>query len=167
MKGLRRFVILLLSAAPVSYVSAQGNSLRVSTQQGDVVGTFAAPSVRQFVGIPFATAKRWQAPTLPPKRQEVFNASSFGDSCLQMLTPANVEFNLLAWTFGRQDEIFVPQSEDCLTVNIWSPSVDRKQNTAVMVWIHGGALNWGTVGSSSNMSNADPVLLRLGSASYI
>ena len=145
MKGLRKFVILLLSAAPVPYVSAQNDRLRVFTQQGDVVGTFPAPSVRQFIGIPFATAKRWQAPTLPPQRKELLDASSFGNSCLQMLTPATVEFNLLAWTFGRQDEIFVPQSEDCLTVNIWSPSVDRKQSTAVMVWIHGGGLNWGTV----------------------
>ena len=147
-----RLVRLLLS------LTLQGDGLRVATQQGDVVGTSPVPSVRQFLGIPFATAKRWHAPTLPPKRKEVFDASSFGDSCPQLLSPFWVEFNLLAWTFGREDEIFVPESENCLTANIWSPSVDRKQNTAVMVWIHGGGLNWGTVNCSSTMFIADLVL---------
>ena len=131
------------SLLPLAY--AQSNGLRISTQQGDVIGTFVAPSVRQFLGIPYATAARWEAPTLPPERANVFNASSFSDSCPQMLTPANVEFNLLAWTFGRTNEVFVPMSEECLTANIWSPGVNRKQKTAVMVWVHGGALNWGTV----------------------
>ena len=145
MTNFNKLALVVFSVALAPYVSAQSHGLRVSTQQGDVVGTFSAPSVRQFAGIPFATAERWQAPTLPPKRKEVLNASSFGDSCLQMLSPVNIEFNLLAWTFGNEEVLFVPESEDCLTVNIWSPSVHRKQNTAVMVWIHGGGLNWGTV----------------------
>src|SRR5205085_4578372 len=31
-----------------------------------------------------------------------------------------------------------PQSEDCLTLNIWTPGPDSKKRP-VMVWIHGGA----------------------------
>ena len=31
-----------------------------------------------------------------------------------------------------------PQSEDCLTLNIWTPAPDAKKRP-VMVWIHGGA----------------------------
>jgi para-nitrobenzyl esterase len=31
-----------------------------------------------------------------------------------------------------------PQSEDCLTLNIWTPAADSKKRP-VMVWIHGGA----------------------------
>lgn len=140
-----QLVLLTLLLAPKTDVFAQDSGLRVSTQQGDVVGTLSAPSVRQFLGIPFATANRWEWPEAPPMRKEVLNASAFGDSCPQMLTTANIDFIKLAWTFGKEDVIFVPESEDCLTVNIWTPSVDRKQSTAVMVWVHGGAFNWGTV----------------------
>ena len=39
----------------------------------------------------------------------------------------------------------VPSSEDCLAINIWAPSKDRKQDTAVLIWIHGGGFVFGTV----------------------
>jgi para-nitrobenzyl esterase len=35
-----------------------------------------------------------------------------------------------------------PQSEDCLTLNIWTPAPDGKKRP-VMVWIHGGAFSSG------------------------
>ena len=35
-----------------------------------------------------------------------------------------------------------PQSEDCLTLNIWTPAADRKKRP-VLVWIHGGAFSSG------------------------
>jgi carboxylesterase type B len=137
----------VLAILPIALVFAQSDGLRVATQQGDVAGSFSAPTVRQFLGIPYATAKRWQEPVLPPKRTSVFNASAFGDSCPQLLDAANVEFNRLAWTFNRDNETFVPESEDCLTVNIWSPATTRKQNTAILLWIYGGGSVWGTASS--------------------
>lgn len=33
-----------------------------------------------------------------------------------------------------------PQSEDCLTLNVWTPGADPAAKRPVMVWIHGGAL---------------------------
>ena len=38
-------------------------------------------------------------------------------------------------------------SEDCLTLNIWTPAKKASDKLAVMFWIHGGAL---VSGSSSN-----------------
>src|SRR5262249_9626823 len=35
-----------------------------------------------------------------------------------------------------------PQSEDCLTLNIWTPALDSKKRP-VLVWIHGGAFSSG------------------------
>jgi para-nitrobenzyl esterase len=35
-----------------------------------------------------------------------------------------------------------PQSEDCLTLNVWTPAVDGKKRP-VLVWIHGGAFTSG------------------------
>ncbi|KIJ50898.1 hypothetical protein M422DRAFT_158875, partial [Sphaerobolus stellatus SS14] len=41
-------------------------------------------------------------------------------------------------------DVQVPESEACLSLNIWAPSTNRKQSTAVMIWIYGGAFTFGT-----------------------
>ena len=126
------------------FASAQSPGLTVVTQEGLVAGTQVLPTVRQFLGIPFATAKRWTVPQLPPKRPGVFQATEFGDSCIQNLGPGNVEFLQLVGGQG----INVSSSENCMSVNIWSPSVNRKQKTAVMIWIYGGGFVFGTVSAT-------------------
>ncbi|KAF9478107.1 carboxylesterase, partial [Pholiota conissans] len=118
------------------------SGLTVQTQQGAVAGTHPVPSVRQFVGIPFASAKRWQAPQLPLTRKTVFQATKFSKGCLQNLAPVNFEYLKLNGNDGTD----VPSGEDCLSVNIWSPSVGRKQKTAVLLWIYGGGFVLGTSG---------------------
>ena len=35
------------------------------------------------------------------------------------------------------------QSQDCLTLNVWTPAADSERRP-VMVWIHGGAFVMGT-----------------------
>ncbi|KAG6882069.1 hypothetical protein C0995_015951, partial [Termitomyces sp. Mi166 len=136
------FRLCVLTVIFASRALAQSTGLLVSTPQGPVVGTMANPSVRQFLGIPYATAKRWEAPTLPPHRSTTFNATNFGDSCLQALNPSSVEFLLLAGL--DNSTIFVPESENCLTLNIWTPSISRKQNAAVLLWVYGGGFQFGT-----------------------
>jgi para-nitrobenzyl esterase len=37
-----------------------------------------------------------------------------------------------------------PESEDCLTVNVWSPGLGTTGKRPVMVWFHGGAFSYGT-----------------------
>ncbi len=50
------------------------------------------------------------------------------------------------------------QSEDCLTLNVWTPALDGKRRP-VMVWIHGGAF---TIGSGSQSIYDGSVLARRG-----
>jgi para-nitrobenzyl esterase len=38
----------------------------------------------------------------------------------------------------------MPPSEDCLTLNVWTPAKSGGERLAVMVWIHGGAFNIGS-----------------------
>jgi len=131
----------LLSFLTITWIAFAAAQLLVHTQQGDVLGTLAGLNVRQFLGIPYATADRWTAPKLPPRRVIPFLADRFGESCIQMNSPANVEFlKLTGGVIGN-----VTESEDCLSINIWAPSIFRKQKTAVMVWIYGGGFEFGTV----------------------
>ncbi len=37
-----------------------------------------------------------------------------------------------------------PETEDCLTLNVWSPSLGSAAKKPVMVWFHGGAFSYGT-----------------------
>jgi carboxylesterase type B len=123
---------------------AQDSGLTVQTQQGAVTGSLVSPTVRQFLGIPYATAGRWQAPTSPPKRSTTLNASRFGDSCPQL---ADRLATVLSGITGSSTAP-VPESDNCLNLNIWSPNASRKQSTAVLIWIYGGAFQFGTVSAS-------------------
>jgi para-nitrobenzyl esterase len=76
---------------------------------------YAAPPVREL---------RWQRPYPPDSHEGIFNAYNFGPSCPQN----EVIFS------GGESEAF---SEDCLTLNIFSPQKSGK--FPVMFWIHGGA----------------------------
>jgi len=121
--------------------SAKPDGLTVSTQQGPVVGTFSAANVRRFLGIPYASAARWQPPEPARIRSTIFRANAFGVSCVQEFDAFNTQFVVLT----RQNGINVKESEDCLSLNIWAPTVERKQGAAVLLWMYGGASQYGTV----------------------
>ncbi|KAF9047536.1 carboxylesterase [Panaeolus papilionaceus] len=117
------------------------SGLTVQTQQGPVAGTSSAQGVRQFLGIPFATAARWQAPQKPAQRTKPLQATQFGDTCVQSLNAGNVEFLKLAGGAGLN----LTESESCLNVNVWAPTGQRaKKGTAVLVWIYGGGFQFGS-----------------------
>ncbi|KAF0980379.1 hypothetical protein FDP41_013593 [Naegleria fowleri] len=125
------FAFLLLNL-----VNAQGNNdpLLVSTQQGRVRGFYATPSVRAFLGIRYAEntggSNRFKPPVELPTvySSEIFNATSFGNVCLQIPSDSNYS---------------QPLSEDCLFLNIWTPTNISKP-LPVFFWIHGGAFKQGS-----------------------
>jgi hypothetical protein len=129
------FPLLLLyldAVARGQRTAVNQDGLLVQTFEGPIRGAFTTDSVRQFLGIPYASAQRWRPPTPAPKRNTTFAALTYGKSCPQQLTPSALGYTRLAWTGTRDNEIFIPESEECHSVNIWAPSVDRKQGTAVL-----------------------------------
>ncbi|HTY94825.1 MAG TPA: carboxylesterase family protein [Steroidobacteraceae bacterium] len=105
--------------------------------RGGTVRGVASGNVTAFKGIPYAQppvgALRWRAPVPAAAWDGVRDASKFGPACLQPAAqPKDLYFDGV-----------LPQSEDCLTLNVWTPGTAKK--LPVMVWIHGGSL----VGGSS------------------
>lgn len=88
------------------------------------------PDHRLFQGIPYAAAPvgplRWQPPAPMPAWQGVRDAVTRGPWCIQP-------------NAGPAD----PTSEDCLRLNVWTPTGSAAEPLPVMVWIHGGSFMQG------------------------
>ncbi len=94
------------------------------TTLGTADGVMTDDGVVAFLGLPFAEPPVGDLRFKPPVAIETWDspvvASEFGPSCPQ---PA--------------DELYADQDEDCLTLNVWTPSADGAKRP-VMVWVHGG-----------------------------
>jgi len=105
----------------------------VSSPAGELRGAVAG-NLRIFKGIPYAEPPvgklRWRPPLPLPRWAGVRNATAFGPECFQPHGP-------LASVYSAPP---MPMSEDCLTLNIWSPADAHR--APVFFWIYGGAL-WG------------------------
>jgi len=103
---------------------------------------FAAPPVGDL---------RWRPPEPHKPREGHQLATSFGPACPQTDRLA-VFYGNIAAAFGAGEDV-VPhlggRSEDCLTLNIWTPAFEGGAALPVMVWIHGGSNG---SGSSSELA---------------
>ncbi len=116
--------------------TATAAPLTVDTDKGAVQGTLSG-TTRAFLGVPFAAPPtgdlRWKPPAPHAAWKDTFDASTKGRVCTQMASLSN---NLDA-----------KSGEDCLTLNVWTPSSPASDKLPVMVWIHGGGFS---VGSGSD-----------------
>lgn len=130
MRLLARAATLAMTLACLTALPAWAQP-QASIAQGALSGaTEGAMSV--FKGIPFAAppvgALRWRAPQPAPGWSGVRDASAFGPICPQINLPGRLQ---------------LPQSEDCLTLNVWTPNNAPGTKLPVMVWIYGGSFVFG------------------------
>jgi para-nitrobenzyl esterase len=127
-------VLLGLALLPASLPAASRDAI-VKAPAGMLEGRREG-TLRIFKGIPYAEPPigqaRWKPPTSVPPWSGVKQAAQFGPACSQ---PASPDTSIYANDLGAT-------SEDCLTLNIWSPL--NAAHAPVFVWIHGGALQGGS-----------------------
>jgi len=119
-------------------IYAFGGRPLVHTPLGDVLGvTDEINGVSKFLGIPFAHVPERFRPAVPVSPWgKPIDASAAGPLCWQSQSMLSVRFGVAA-TKARF-------SEDCLSVNVYSPSQTLSAKPrAVMVWIHGGGFEVG------------------------
>jgi para-nitrobenzyl esterase len=112
----------------------------VKTKSGKVEGTFEG-GLYVFKGIPYTAPPvgklRWMPPQPVKPWDNVRPAKKFGAIAPQSKMPFTAP--------GSPSFEGMPQGEDCLFLNIWTPGLDDARRP-VMFWIHGGVF---LIGSGS------------------
>ncbi len=133
----------MLSSMAVASSAQEPSFLK--TKNGVVQGIHE-DEVYVYKGIPFAAPPvgnlRWRPPQPEEPWADVRSALQFGDYC-----PQNAA-SIFPDPPGNM-------SEDCLTLNIWTPSANVDARLPVMVWIYGG----GYVNGSGSLSIYDGTAL--------
>lgn len=129
-----------LAATPV-LAAVTGDPVRLDT--GAVSGAWREnTAVRAYLGIPFAAPPigdlRWRAPRPASSWPGVLEATAARAQCRQApVSRASVSYEV----YGER-----PQSEDCLTLNVWAPPAAVGVKRPVLVWIYGGSFTHGAAG---------------------
>ena len=144
----KSLVSLLLLALSAVGMQAQpitaGQHTRVETVYGPIEG-YQDGGIYTFKGIPYAKAERFMPPQAPDKFTDLRQCKIYGPQA-----PQNETLNWdgrnsqTDYGFGNQ---FVrePMSEqECLVLNVWTPSISDGKHRPVFVWIHGGGYSGGS-----------------------
>merc|ERR1711959_816174 len=148
-------IVLALTTSGVTAADTGSNQPTpvVQTNSGKVVGVVEQgldnKPIYAFKGIPYAAdpsgSNRWLPPQDPEGWSDVRDASTWGNICPQE---------------GYDPDVM---SEDCLVLNVFSPSLNTTEKAPVMVWIHGGGFHAGTGQNAITQSivNEDVVLVSI------
>jgi para-nitrobenzyl esterase len=122
-------VTAIASAAPAGAIDHPGPPATAQTTNGTISGT--AGDVRAFEGVPYAAPPigplRFKPPQPPASWSGKRDTIAFGPECIQAAPPG------------------ASMSEDCLTLNVWTPS-PANADRPVLFYIYGGGY---AVGGSS------------------
>ena len=122
--------------------TAQASSEATEPALVDVAGGrllgYTDRGVHTFRGIRYAQAERFRPAERVPEWDGVRPALVYGPTC-----PAGANDSVSLTEFVNFSGGNLPQNEDCLCANVWTPSLDPGAAIPVIVWVHGGAYSTG------------------------
>ncbi|MET0334459.1 MAG: carboxylesterase family protein [Rhizobacter sp.] len=143
-------------AAPTTerVVRAEDLFPEVDTAQGRVRG-LTSDGVHAFKGLRYGAdtgrARRFRAPEPPPTWTGVREATNYGQFSPQGPSSRQRDYADMI-TYDIQGG---GMGEDCLVLNLWTPTLDRNAKKPVIVHLHGG----GWYGGSGNSPGCDGAML--------
>lgn len=127
------------------------NSMFIKKQTSKVIHDYDNPIVKTtagalrgiicdetyiFRGVQYATARRYQQAVPVQPWTGIREACFFG-----YMPPELNRYNIGGEYVCRH--VYLPQDEDCLSVNIWTQSLDPQAKKPVLFWMHGGGFDEG------------------------
>jgi len=128
----------LVSLAQDSRLTTVGGTAR--TTAGRVRGLIK-DGVQQFWCVPYGAPTSGANRFMPPQKPASWTGvrDHFQITYAAPMEPGGAEPSPVVTALNR----LTPQSEDCLTVNVFTPALDKKRRP-VMVWMHGGGFSAGS-----------------------
>ena len=139
-------LLALLPAVQAQLVTGEEVAV-TSTTQGKVRG-YINNSVYTYKGIPYAVAKRFEAPQKPAPWTGVRSSMTYGPVS-PLMTPTTSVQDEGEFVFHHD---WGYTSEDCMRVNVWTPGINDGKKRPVLFWIHGGGF---AAGSSQELPSYD------------
>lgn len=127
----------------------------IETTSGKVRGTRVG-GLSKFFGIPYGSdtaSHRFQPASTPSAWAGIRDCNTLGAKTPQgMITLAGISGNFdprakavrVLAAVGAITDATVPESEDCLFLNVITPDASASRKRPVMVWLHGGAFAMGS-----------------------
>mmetsp|Transcript_261 Transcript_261/g.862 ORF Transcript_261/g.862 Transcript_261/m.862 type:complete len:435 (-) Transcript_261:2807-4111(-) len=157
---------LLVVGALVAARRSEAAEVSVETSLGLILGESldlldggtTPRRVHRYLGIPYSQPPigehRWRPPRDTEKFADgYFRATQWPDSCPNKLSSPSPFCRTCS---TRSNPPLEPNSEDCLKLNIFTPSSAKPDsNLPVLVYVHGGG---GTVGSGKMYSNSSSIV---------
>ena len=121
----------------------------VETASGTIRGAYEN-GVWAFKGVPYGADTGGEGRFLPARPPVpwtgIRDCLTYGPSCPQMTieqmtgVPMPPEVQTMMGVLTSEPSM----SEDCLVLNVWTPTLDADEKLPVLVWLHGGGLSTGS-----------------------
>ena len=138
---MRKFIFSLFFVFLLSTAILDAQAQEIVTTSGEVIVGKSINDTRVFLGIPYAAPPvgdlRWSSPQ-PKEHMDSILALDWSAKCPQKVFKQG----------GNPGEFTIEGREDCLYLNIWSPTNSTKP-LPVMVFIHGGGNQQGSASEQS------------------
>ncbi len=135
----------ILITATLLALSACDQAPSVDVDGETLIGMFLEDGkVAAFLGVPFAEPPigdlRWRASQLLNSTVAKREVTDFAPACIQSMRILDW-YRWLAVEMGGSADYYedLEVSEDCLYLNVWTPTPKSDAKLPVMVWVHGGS----------------------------
>ncbi len=149
MKTISTYILAMFCLVHVAFAQLQtGKDVAVTNTDAGKVRGYVHNTIYTYKGIPYAEAKRFEAPQKPKPWQGVRSSMSYGPVS-PLMTPTTAVQDESEFVY-HHDWGYI--SEDCMRLNVWTPGINDGKKRPVMFWIHGGGF---TAGSSQELPSYD------------